>query len=127
MHIELPPDDRRPTYLRIADAIRAAIARGDLVAGEPLPALRSLAPQLGVNPNTVLQAYGELARSHVVEARRGSGTFVRAAVFGDAERRVLAEAVAARALRDAHTHGLTDADLAAALARLEARHQHPTR
>lgn len=123
MDISLQPDDRRPVFVQIADAIRAAIARGQLMVGDALPPLRSLAPQLGVHPNTVLQAYHELAATGVVEARRGSGTFVRHAARGIGERRVLADQVADRALRDAYAHGLTPDDLTAALSRAAARPQ----
>ncbi len=118
MSIELLSNDRRPLFLQIADAVSAAIARGELAPGDPLPPLRTLAPQLGVHANTVLQAYRELAAQGAVESRRGSGTFVRRRLLGDGERRVLADQVAERALRDAHTHALTLVDLAHALHRL---------
>ncbi|MHB1863234.1 MAG: GntR family transcriptional regulator [Gemmatimonadaceae bacterium] len=121
MDVELDPADRRPIFLQIADAVRGAIARGDLATGSPLPPVRALAPQLGVHPNTVLQAYHELALHGTVESRRGSGTFVRASPPGDGERRVMADEVAGRALRDAHAHGLTAVDLGAALDRAARR------
>lgn len=121
MAIELLPGDRRPLFLQIADAVRAAIARDELAPGDPLPPLRALAPQLGVHPNTVLQAYRELAAQGAVESRRGSGTFVRRRLLGEGERRVLADEVAERALRDAHARALTLDDLTHALARLAAR------
>jgi GntR family transcriptional regulator len=121
VEIELPANDRQPVYIQIADAVRAAIARGQLRAGDPLPPLRTLAPQLGVHPNTVLQAYRELAAAGVVEPRRGSGTFVRATPPAEGARRVMADDVAQRALRDAFAHGLTPADLDAALRRATAR------
>lgn len=121
MPIELIAGDRRPLFLQIADAVRAAIARGELAPGDPLPPLRALAPELGVHANTVLQAYRELVAAGVVESRRGSGTFVRSRLVGAGERRVLADEVAERALRDAHAHALTLDDLTHALARLAAQ------
>jgi DNA-binding transcriptional regulator YhcF (GntR family) len=120
--LELAPGDRRPIFIQIADAVRAAIARGEFAPGDPLPPLRALAPRLGVHANTVLQAYRELAAAGVVESHRGRGTFVRIRHLGDGERRVLADEVAERALRDAHAHALTLDDLSNALARLAA---HP--
>jgi GntR family transcriptional regulator len=121
VEFELTPGDHRPIFLQIAGIIRAAIARGELAPGDPLPPRRRLAPQIGGHPNTVLQAYRELAAAGVVETRRGRGTFVAATQLGIGERRVLADAVAERALRDAHDHGLTAAELSAALARVSAR------
>jgi GntR family transcriptional regulator len=120
MNIQLAPEDHRPVYLRIADAVSAAAVRGELTAGDALPAVRSLAEQLGVHPNTVLQAYGELARLRVVVTQRGRGTFLLPSEVGPAERRALAEQVAQRAMRDAHAHGLSVGELVAALERGEA-------
>jgi len=44
-----------------------------------LPAVRKLAEQLLINPNTVARAYRELEAEGVVSARRGAGVFVSAA------------------------------------------------
>ncbi|HUX32307.1 MAG TPA: GntR family transcriptional regulator [Gemmatimonadaceae bacterium] len=117
MPIELSPGDRQPVFLQIAGAVRAAVARGEFTPGDPLPTVRQLAADLGVHANTVLQAYRQLAADRVVTARRGSGTFVNRVALGTAERRVLADDVAERALRDTYAHGLTADDLTAALAR----------
>ena len=43
---------------------------------EQLPAVRKLAQQLLINPNTVARAYRELESDGVVESRRGSGVYV---------------------------------------------------
>ncbi len=40
-------DEGGPAYLRIADGIRTAIQRGQLVPGEKLPSSRRLAQDLG--------------------------------------------------------------------------------
>lgn len=47
-------------YLQIVAQLRAAIDRGALHAGDELPSVRRLAADLGVAPNTVARAYGEL-------------------------------------------------------------------
>lgn len=54
------PRDARPRYLRIADALRAAIQDGRVQAGEPLPSARTLARELGAHRQTVMAALGEL-------------------------------------------------------------------
>lgn len=72
-------DPRLPTplYAQIAHAVRAAIAAGDLRAGDGLPSVRALAGQLRVNPATVVQAYRELETDMLIEMRQGAGSFVR--------------------------------------------------
>jgi DNA-binding transcriptional MocR family regulator len=67
-----------PLYLAIAKAIGGAIGRGDLLPGERLPPHRALAAELGVDLTTVTRAYTEAQRRGWLEARTGSGTFVRA-------------------------------------------------
>ncbi len=63
---------RRAT--EIAADVERAIGRGALEPGEPLPPLRELAVELGVNPNTVAAAYRLLRDRGVIETagRRGS-------------------------------------------------------
>jgi GntR family transcriptional regulator len=73
-HID--PRSPTPIYAQIAADVRIAVAAGDLVAGDALPSVRSLASQLRVNPATVVQAYRELEHEGVVLVRHGSGTFI---------------------------------------------------
>jgi GntR family transcriptional regulator len=47
-----------------------------LAAGEELPAIRTLAETLLVNPNTVARAYRELEQAGLVLKRRTTGTYV---------------------------------------------------
>lgn len=66
-----------PRYRQLADAIIAAIEAGDLAAGEKLWPQRRLAHALGVTTGTVTRAYAEVERTGAVQARVGSGTYVR--------------------------------------------------
>lgn len=68
-----------PLYQRLAEAIGAAIERGDLPGGTRLPAQRVLAKMLRVSRTTVVLAYGALLEDERLESREGSGTRVRAA------------------------------------------------
>lgn len=63
-------------YQQIMDQIREAIARGQIKIGDKLPAVRKLASELIVNPNTVARAYSLLEQAGVVVTKKGSGTFV---------------------------------------------------
>lgn len=116
MRLDLDGGEGRPVYRQIADELEREISVGILRPGEALPALRRLAADLRVNPNTVQHAYRWLARQGMVEVRRGRGTFV-------AQQRAKAPAHAAReianrALRDAYRHGLLASDLVRAIEEL---------
>jgi DNA-binding transcriptional MocR family regulator len=67
-----------PLYRRLADALAAAIQRGDLAAGTRLPPERQLAQHLLISRSTVVAAYEVLRERDTVERRQGSGTRVRA-------------------------------------------------
>jgi len=64
--------------VRLSDAIRDAIASGDLSPGRRLPAERALTAALGVSRSTVVAAYDQLRSEGWLESRQGSGTFVSA-------------------------------------------------
>lgn len=53
-----------------------AIAAGEIGPGDPLPTVRQLAGDLGVNLNTVARAYRELEKAGLVTSTRGRGTRV---------------------------------------------------
>lgn len=65
-------------YEQIARQIRARIAAGDLAAGAGLPAVRTLASDLGVNLNTVARAYRLLEGQGFVAIRERAGAVVAA-------------------------------------------------
>lgn len=65
-----------PLYKRLADAIRNAVARGDIPADAGLPAERVLAKDLSVSRSTVVSAYDLLAAEGLVIRKEGSGTRV---------------------------------------------------
>src|SRR6266581_2680530 len=76
MQIRISPNDGVPIYLQIVNQVKYLVAAGRLAPGEEIPAIRVMAAQLLVNPNTVARAYLELERAGVVAKRHGSGTYV---------------------------------------------------
>jgi GntR family transcriptional regulator len=74
--IQISPGAREPVYQQIVEQIGDAVARGMLKSGDKLPAVRKLAAELVVNPNTVARAYALLERSGLVATKKGAGTFV---------------------------------------------------
>ncbi|HKV65622.1 MAG TPA: GntR family transcriptional regulator, partial [Rhodanobacteraceae bacterium] len=75
LSIALDPGLEQPLFLQLAGAIAENIRGGRVKGGEPLPGSRELAGQLGINRNTVVAAYGELAAEGLVNTRIGGGTF----------------------------------------------------
>ena len=76
MQIHIDSSDGVPIYIQIVNQVKYLAASGRLEPGEEMPAIRVLAAQLVVNPNTVARAYLELEREVVVTKRQGTGTYV---------------------------------------------------
>ena len=74
--IQISSGSGEPIYTQVAEQISAAIAKGELASGDRLPAVRKLAAELGINPNTVARAYTLLEQAGLVTTKTGSGTFV---------------------------------------------------
>ncbi|MHA7880837.1 MAG: aminotransferase-like domain-containing protein [Saccharospirillum sp.] len=66
-----------PKYKALANRIEQAVQEGELRPGDRLPTHRQLAEDLGITVGTVTRAYAEAERRRLVEARVGSGTFIR--------------------------------------------------
>lgn len=96
MQVRISDRDGVPIYVQLVSQIKYLVSSGRLAPGEQLPAVRKLAEQLVVNPNTVARAYRELEDEGVVTCRRGAGVFVADGVSPLARReqnRILAERV----------------------------------
>ncbi|MBA5689069.1 MocR-like pyridoxine biosynthesis transcription factor PdxR [Rugamonas apoptosis] len=63
---------------QLAEALRSAISRGELAAGEQLPSTRALAESLGVSRGTVTEAYEQLMAEGCLDAQPGASTRVAA-------------------------------------------------
>lgn len=68
--------DRKLIYEQLIDNIKALILRGDLRKDDYLPSVRSLAKELGINPNTIQKAYTELERQGIVLSLAGRGSVI---------------------------------------------------
>ncbi len=78
MQIRISQDDGTPIYQQLVHQVKLLVSSGRLEHGEQLPAVRKLAEQLLINPNTVARAYRELESEGLVTSRRGAGVFVSA-------------------------------------------------
>ena len=63
-------------YLQIADYICERILLKKWKTGERIPAVRELAVQLEVNPNTVMRTFEFLQGQNIIHNQRGIGYFV---------------------------------------------------
>ncbi len=70
--------DAGPLSRQLVQAMRDAVARGDLKPGESLPSTRALAEALGVSRGTVVDAFEQLVAEGIFAAQHGAGTRVAA-------------------------------------------------
>ena len=66
----------RPVYIQIADRIKKSVLSGQYKAGEQIPAVRQLALEAAVNPNTVQHAFTELEDEGLIISQGTLGRFV---------------------------------------------------
>ncbi|MCQ2514881.1 MAG: GntR family transcriptional regulator [Ruminococcus sp.] len=67
---------RVPIYEQIVDSVIKLSSAGVLRAGDKIPPVRTLAAQLGINPNTVAKAYRILEEKGYIYSTVGRGSFV---------------------------------------------------
>ncbi len=93
----IDPRSKAPLYEQLAQQLRWQIAMGFLSPDEPLPSVRQLSGELGINPNTIQKAYRQMEQEGLIYSRAGKGNFVTPAVD---EQRVKQQMDQIRALRD---------------------------
>jgi len=71
---QFTPD--RPIYLQLQEQIKLMIVSGRHPPGGKMPAVRDLAEDAAVNPNTVQRALTELEREGLLHSQRTSGRYV---------------------------------------------------
>ena len=70
------PQDRTPIFSQLKKQIIEFIGIGILKENDQLPSVRSLAADLGINPNTVSKAYQELELQGYLYTITGKGCFI---------------------------------------------------
>jgi GntR family transcriptional regulator len=113
----LNPSSGLPIHLQIQTQVKNAVAAGALRRGEPLPSVRKLAAELGINPNTVVRAYQELERDGIIGTVPGGGTYVAGEVprLLKAEKLRRVQPYARQLAVEGVQLGLTDQDIVRAL------------
>jgi GntR family transcriptional regulator len=67
---------RTPVFEQIVIQTEEFIRAGILNPGDKLPSVRELTGMIGVNPNTISKAYGELERRGITVSVSGKGCFI---------------------------------------------------
>jgi len=70
---------KAPIYEQLRNQLRWQIAMGFLSPDEPLPSVRTLSAELGINPNTIQKAYRQMEQEGLIYSRPGRGSFVTSA------------------------------------------------
>lgn len=76
MNIQIDYQSRIPIYEQIVLEVEKLVALGILVSNEQIPAIRELAYNLGINPNTVKKAYDTLEKHGVIISKSTKGTYI---------------------------------------------------
>src|SRR5438876_920131 len=76
MTVEFQTIRRNAVAHEAIDTIKRMIVRGELLAGQRLPAERDLAAQLGLSRPSLREAIRALIALNILESRHGEGTFV---------------------------------------------------
>lgn len=76
LELQLERNHAQPLHRQLYDGLREAILQRRIPGGTRLPATRTLAQELGLSRNTVLNAFEQLLAEGYLEARVGDGTYV---------------------------------------------------
>ena len=76
MQILLDFDSEIPIYLQLKHQIIAGIAKGVLQPKEPLPSVRTMAKDIGINQHTVNKTYQMLKQEGYIQIHRQKGVVI---------------------------------------------------
>lgn len=108
---QINPELNIPIYQQLADAIRAAVKRGELTAGQQLPTVQEMAEDLSIARGTIKRAYDELERERILEKVQGRGTFVCYQPMNSGSRKEKAMAAIDELLKSLEEMGLSAAEI----------------
>ncbi len=109
--IKIDWQSRTPIYQQIVHRIIELILMGELKENDQLPSVRSMARELGINPNTIQKAYQELEGRGIIYSASGRGNFVLAPEAAGEQKRKECFAVLRKAVGDAKLSGITPKEI----------------
>ncbi len=74
--LEIRLEGKAPIYEQLYNSIAQLISSEHLKPDEKLPAVREIAKQLGINPNTVQKAYAQLEQAGLIYSMPAKGSYV---------------------------------------------------
>lgn len=81
MLLQIDLQSETPIYTQLVHNIIEGIAREDLLPGDTLPSVRSMAADLGINLHTVNKAYNILKQDGFVQINRKQGVVIHPDAF----------------------------------------------
>lgn len=120
LNIIISNNSGKPIYEQITQQVKAAIMKGELSPGDPLPSMRMLAKELRISVITTKRAYEDLEREGFLVSVVGKGSFVASqdpALLREARLREVEEHLE-RAVEAARTGGIALSELQETLALL---------
>lgn len=69
-------EGKLPIYEQLYNGISRLISSGEMAPDERLPAVREVAKQFGINPNTVQKAYSQLEQAGLIYSMPAKGSYV---------------------------------------------------
>src|SRR5690625_2452240 len=76
VYIKLDFESHKPIYLQLQHQIIAGIAKREILPGERLPSVRSLAADIGINLHTVNKTYQQLKQEGFILIHRQRGVVI---------------------------------------------------
>ena len=74
--LNLRLEGKQPIYEQLYSGIARLISTGELKPEEKLPAVREVAKQFGINPNTVQKAYAQLEQAGLIYSIPAKGSYI---------------------------------------------------
>lgn len=118
MNIAIDIESETPIFTQLVQQVKQGVATEKLLPGMPLPSIRHLANQLGINANTVSKAYKLLERDSVIIGKGYRGTFIHelAKQHCDIDLNAQAMEVISASINSLRELGLTDSEIRIAFA-----------
>lgn len=101
---------RVPIYEQIVKGFINLASAGAMKSGDKLPPVRTLAAELGINPNTVAKAYRELENDGYIYSTVGRGSFLTDRLENSAQKMIALDRFA-KSTNEAHMYGASRGQL----------------
>ncbi len=98
---------RIPIYEQICNSVIRLSSAGVLKPGDKLPPVRTLAAEMGINPNTVAKSYRDLESSGYIYTSVGRGSFITDKLSKENAKKLTAIDELETAVNNAYIFGVT--------------------